>query len=306
MSRLKRRLVLLFLSSIIKLTVAAELDIAPVGTHRGTDEKWGYANSRGEIVIPPTFTYASEFTSNGLARVMVGQKSGYINKSGKLVIPAKYDYAEDFARNGLARVSEGGKFGYINAAGDVAIKIQFDGANSFGPNGLAAAMQGLRMGYIDEKGKFVIPPVYLFAAKFSEIGLARVQLENGKWAFIDRNGKKAFEEEFDDAGDFSTEGKALVKKNGQSMIIDRNGKFMREFQQEANPVADQIFRPASNGLSLARKGKLWGFLDTSKNWVIPPQYIWAKDFNSVGLAPVVKDKKAFYINAKGEYVLEID
>ncbi|HZW12228.1 MAG TPA: WG repeat-containing protein [Noviherbaspirillum sp.] len=301
-----RTLALLLLSAFISPAVAAESDIAPVGTHRGGNEKWGYANSRGEIVIPATFAYASEFTPNGLARVSVGQKSGYIDKTGKFVIPAKYDHAEDFTPNGLARVSEDRKFGYINAAGEVVIALQFQGADSFGPNGLAAAMQGWRMGYIDEKGTFVIPPVYFFAAKFSAVGLARVELDNGKRAYIDRTGKKAFEDEFDDAGDFSEQGEALVRKNGKAFIIDRNGKFVREFHQEANPVADQIFRPAANGLSLARKEKLWGFLDASKNWVIPPQYIWAKGFNSVGLAPVVKDKKAFYINAKGEYVLEVD
>lgn len=308
MLRLASLLGVLILTSFVTVAHATEPDIAPVGTHRGSDHKWGYANSRGEMVISPVFTYAWEFASNGLARVLVEKKTGYIDKTGKLVIPAIYDYAEDFAPNGLARVNQGSKFGYINSAGEVAIQFQFDHAESYESNGLAAATPtlGSGTGYIDEKGEFVIPPIYPFAAKFTKIGIARVSLKNGKRAFIDQTGARVIDEEFDDAGDFSANGYVWVKRQGKSIIIDREGNFVRDLLPEAHPVADQFFPPGLNGLAHARKGRLFGFLDRSKNWVIPPQYTWARSFNSVGLAPVEKDGKVFYINAKGDYVFEIN
>ena len=51
---------------------------------------------------PCQFDYASDF-SDGLARVEINDKSGFVNKTGKMVIPCKYEGASDFSE-GLASV----------------------------------------------------------------------------------------------------------------------------------------------------------------------------------------------------------
>jgi len=70
------------------------------------NEKIGFANMNGEIVIMPKFDSAMPF-SNGFSAVCIGGKSvveyehtkniggkwGFINKSGKLVVPLIYDQA---------------------------------------------------------------------------------------------------------------------------------------------------------------------------------------------------------------------
>jgi hypothetical protein len=82
------------------------------------NEKIGFANMQGEIVIEPQFDSASPFI-NGYAAVCVGGqlileheiyfikggKWGFINKSGKLVVPLIYDRAWS-VENGKALVEK--------------------------------------------------------------------------------------------------------------------------------------------------------------------------------------------------------
>src|SRR5690606_19971229 len=52
-------------------------------------EKWGYLNMDGNIVIPPQFKYASDF-SEGLAFCMLGDTIGYIDTMGLEVVPFQH------------------------------------------------------------------------------------------------------------------------------------------------------------------------------------------------------------------------
>jgi hypothetical protein len=60
-------------------------------------DKWGYANTAGEIIITPKYADARWF-SEEMAAVKVGAKWGYINKVGTLIIPAKFTVAKSFRK----------------------------------------------------------------------------------------------------------------------------------------------------------------------------------------------------------------
>ncbi len=89
------------------------------------DEKWGYVNREGKVVIQPEYRYAGRFRE-GLAPVAVrrGRKRayGFIDKSGRLAIPLQFDDVGEF-RDGLAKVfildshGEIDKLGYIDKTG---------------------------------------------------------------------------------------------------------------------------------------------------------------------------------------------
>ena len=85
------------------------------------DKKFGYIDRNGVIVIPAQFKRAENF-SDGLARVMIGEKSGFIDRNGKIVIPIKFDENRvgDFSE-GLARVEIDGKHGFIDLKGNMVI-----------------------------------------------------------------------------------------------------------------------------------------------------------------------------------------
>lgn len=59
------------------------------------NEKLGYIDTMGTLVIPPKYDNADNF-SEGLAAVKINNKWGYIDKTGAMVIPAKYDTAWGF------------------------------------------------------------------------------------------------------------------------------------------------------------------------------------------------------------------
>ena len=74
------------------------------------NDRYGYIDQRGKLVIKPQFIDAREF-SEGLARVWVaGGKGrwGYVDLTGKMAIPAQFEWAEDFSE-GLAVVKIDGK-----------------------------------------------------------------------------------------------------------------------------------------------------------------------------------------------------
>jgi len=48
------------------------------------NDKYGYIDANGKMVIPPQFDLALSFNS-GLALVYVGGKAGYINQVGQFI-----------------------------------------------------------------------------------------------------------------------------------------------------------------------------------------------------------------------------
>ena len=81
------------------------------------DEKCGYINEKGEVVIPLEYETAMSF-SEGLAAVTKRDKFGYINKENEVVIPFEYDAATAFV-DGEAKVKKDGKWGTISTDGTV-------------------------------------------------------------------------------------------------------------------------------------------------------------------------------------------
>lgn len=55
------------------------------------DGKWGYADSKGEIVLPCKYDMVTEFNSKGYAGYRIGKKWGIINQDGKIVKDAVYE-----------------------------------------------------------------------------------------------------------------------------------------------------------------------------------------------------------------------
>jgi len=113
------------------------------------DGKWGYINTKGDIVIQPQWDYTGSFY-DGLARIRKGGKYGFINTEGDLVIHNQWDMASNKFTNGLCIVERSNKSGYINTKGEVVIQPQWDFALPF-KDGLAYVKLGDRKAYIDKK-----------------------------------------------------------------------------------------------------------------------------------------------------------
>ena len=129
------------------------------------DDKWGYIDKTGKIVIAPQFTStkvtpAVQPFSEGLAAVSVEGKWGYVDKTGKLVVKPVYEGDEAPGRfsEGRAAVPVSGKWGYIDASGKTAVPPQFTKADPYA-NELARVWLDGKVCYIDKAGRLVWKPV---------------------------------------------------------------------------------------------------------------------------------------------------
>jgi hypothetical protein len=165
----------------------------------------------------------------GLAKVKIDNKYGFKDKEGNIVIPPRFDYGHDFS-DGVAWVHEGGKWNIVDKEGKITVlpQVKYDFQLHDFSEGLAPVKAGKKWGFIDKQGQFVIPPQYYDARSFAA-GLARVCVEGkwgyGKWGYIDKTGKMVVPAQYDHALRFS-EGLAGVLIDGKYGFIDRTGKMI--------------------------------------------------------------------------------
>ena len=118
----------------------------------GQTGKWGYINTKGELVIPYSFDDAKDF-SDGLVNVMKDEQYGYINTSGETVIPFEYEGAYG-SGDGLATVKKDGKWGLVNYDNQVVVPFEYDDISSY-EGGVAYAIKDGKVsiitGYEPEK-----------------------------------------------------------------------------------------------------------------------------------------------------------
>lgn len=289
------------------------------------------------IILATVFTSAASVSGQTAERsylfpVALNEKHGYIDKQGQMVIPPRFDLVKTFSE-GLAPVAVRANWGYIDQSGEFVIAPRFSMARNFS-EGLAAVLLKGRYGFINCKGKLVIEPQFEKAGDFSE-GLARVK-RNGRWAFINKSGETVFVAPFDYVDDFRGGFSVVAKRfdDGTSMefahgnvkvsFIDRTGKLssigwltaanrfsegLSSVSTDSNIIAGFYYgdlvldnldtsNPPSSVLNPVR----YSFINTNGQKVFEGTYEQVSDF-AEGLAAVrIKDKWG-YINNQGQLVI---
>ncbi len=125
------------------------------------DDKVGYIDKQGNIVIQPQFLQAKDFIE-GLAVVKTKVGFGVINTKGKFVIPPNPDYQNlNSFSEGRAVFTQNGYKGVIDKRGNIIVPINLK-LTDIGRfrNGMATIRRGNKHGFIDIEGNWVIPPIY--------------------------------------------------------------------------------------------------------------------------------------------------
>lgn len=182
------------LSSINKLLFNSE------GMHLAMDKstrKYGYLNSRDEIVLPFEYESASGF-GNNLAPVTLNGKKVYIDKTGKEIINAeKYAYTQCFY-NGYAVVKNAQEmYAFIDTLGNLKTDFVFTKADGFS-QGLAAVKKDGKCGFLGLDLKPAIPLVYKWVDYFTETGLSHVVTMQDKHGYINTKGEFVIPAIYDD------------------------------------------------------------------------------------------------------------
>lgn len=162
--------------------------------------------------------------SEGLAAFFEAGKWGFEDAYGKIVIPPVYEEAGDFMY-GVARVRKDGKWGVINKKGNVVFPCEYDSIEPFSDNTALAKKEDLSYYiYLDGRPILKLPQDIEFYSYSS--GLAKVK-QDGKYGYIDnRKGYFIVEPFYDEASDFYGE-YAVVRKDGQSYVINKRGRKIK-------------------------------------------------------------------------------
>ncbi len=196
-----------------------------------------------------------------------------------------------------------------------------------------------KWGFIDKTGHMVIEPRFDDVLRdqyggcmpyshkvfknFSE-GLCAVRVEN-KWGYIDKTGNMVVPAQYDNAGTFS-EGLACVRLGTKYGYIDKTGKIIIPVQLDfpahaanaRNDNPDWDFSQGlldkyeyCEGLAVAEKDGLFGYIDKQGKFVIEPNYSTAYPFYE-GTARVEQRRepgtmpKLVYIDKSGQPVVAAD
>lgn len=265
--------------------------------------KYGFINSKGDILVEPVYDDASEF-SEGLACVAIGDMYGYIDQKGEIAIEPKFENAWSF-HQGRAKIEIEDHYGYIDKTGKIIIEPQFPRAENFS-EGLAVVKIEDKYGYIDKAGQVVIKPEFDNAKHFSE-GFAAIRIGE-KYGYIDKTGQVIIKPQFDNVRNFS-EGLAVIEVRKWKFIwkwgyINKSGQMVVEPQYyQALQIREGLGNVCSAQGWGYRYNYKWQCIGTDGKVITKPYFDKVRVFNE-GLARVWVDDKYGYIDKNGTMIIE--
>lgn len=246
----------------------AALHPASVKTISGV--KWGYIDDRGKFVILPQYEYAYSFQANGLAVVEQNQRSGLINHAGSFIVIPRYNTITEFSE-GRAQALDDQGFHVIDELGKVLTHKAYDfiGGYKEGRALFTTTVDGKqKYGYLDREGKEVIAPRFELGGDF-HYGKAVVQIEENKYSLIDQEGhpirtyEKAFVGSYQDG--------VMAFKNtadGKFGYMDMEGKVLIQPQF----TDAQAFQKGRAIISQDYSQYGYGMIDKAGRFIIQPRY----------------------------------
>jgi hypothetical protein len=219
------------------------------------DDKWGFINTKGEVVIQPKYSNPFEQPkfSNGLCGLIdpATKKWGYLDKTGNIAIPFTLYTSTPFFDEVTVNYAGGDAAGkllarwrIINRKGEILLETSPNDYTykTYYKEGLARLSKKFKYGFMDATGKLVIENKYEDVRDFSE-GLAAVKL-NGKWGYLDHKGNVKIDFQYSEEPQSFSCGRAFVHgTNYKWALIDTLNKIIIQ------PTLEQVF-PYSEGLAI--------------------------------------------------------
>lgn len=195
--------------------------------------KYGYMDTRGRIVIPPLYDLAYDFHEG---RALVGNtnsrgENGYqlIDRDGKVRagIRLSNSLLDTRLADGrlLFRKLHSRHVGFLDRQGAPVLYLPENvrKASRF-QVGLAAVYTDEGCGLMDREGKMTLHPA---CEKIAVAGPERIALKKeGLWAIADAAGTPLCGFRFDSIGHYYGGGCAVARREGKSMLVDRQGNVL--------------------------------------------------------------------------------
>ena len=291
------------------------------------DQKYGYINSTGSVVIKPQYDDVGPFR-NGLAVVSKDSKFGIINKKNELIAEFKYDEIVDF-QNDRAIASKDGMYNLIDRSGKEVSFYSFKDISSFSNgiyiglkdslyqffdknlslisdlkcqeigdllDGFSVVQFNNFFGVVDSNVNVIIPFQFDEIQRFSKTSF--IYSFSGKKGLVRSDGIKLTEPIYDEISAFNSVNKTAVVKIGSSISwIKEDGSKFFEFSTEYFPNSFELAQ-FSKGYAIYRKKGKYGLIDDKGRLAFKPSLdLTSKYVNAI---PMAKEGKWGLIDFKNK------
>jgi hypothetical protein len=234
--------------------------------------RYTFIDTKGELIHPFAFQAVRDF-SEGLAAVKLDNRWGYINAQGQIVIKPQFTQAGDFheGRAWIRQSREEG-FRYIDSEGNIKTEIQFSEAKNY-QFGVAIAREVAtgKVGLLNTDGSWRVKPQYQTIREFSPQGYAEYKTKAGvNIGLLHHSGKEITPAQYRDFTAF-VEGFAVVRGDKGYNLMDSTGNFVSQ------RWFDEVIA-FNEGLAPVKSGKLWGYINPQGDYKIKPQFTEASAF----------------------------
>ena len=154
------------------------------------DNKYGYANSFGEIIIEPIYEMAYEFV-NGRAVVVSGSEKGVIDAKGNYIVPLSNGYDEIFAmddkymRYSVIKDIPDYKFGIMSYEGVTLSEPIYQEIYRFGENAYLCRREENQWYMLTGEGAVVAGPITNVRYTLDKAGRHNIAFKhNGVWSIM--------------------------------------------------------------------------------------------------------------------------
>lgn len=199
-------------------------------------EYYSITDASGSRLLDVEYTELTPFFSNGYARTR-NEKGNviYIDTDGltRVVPDEKYKNLGILNDSRIAASLEG-KYGYLDESGTPLTEFKWDAITAF--NEVGAACKDGKWAIIDSKGKEKTEYLYdkIVTDEYEIACLqSRLFVQIGEtYKLINNKGKEISSEKYDDAKVFSEDGYAAVCKEGKWGFVDIDGKLVIDYQYD--------------------------------------------------------------------------
>lgn len=283
-------------------------------------------NLNKEIILDKNYQNVFFYKNNIMVEKM--NKYNLINDNGVEIFTEFYDDIKEIDKN-LYAVSKDKK--YALRTDSVLLTDYIYDKIVETQNELIIVIKNKKIGVIDRLGNEVLMTEYISMTNFSENIAIVVSNDLKTGYYIDKNGQRITQENFNYLLSFEN-GKAIVSKNGKFGVINNLGvptipyeyNFLRKLDNELfvgtrkdqnylidsnnNKITNtkfEIISELKENVILAKKNGKFGYIDKKGNDIIPFEYSEAGNFEN-GLAIVQSDKNKKYgiINKKNKFIFQ--